>query len=374
MTYLTSDETRGWAARLLLAEDARWIGDIVISAEGHEDSMAYPALLLGHHFIRIVYEGTKALRSPKPEVGWPPLAAVLQERYGAVTARARHVTKLLDDTKKSYEEVLAEIRDAYEISHRALTGHSRPWFRWAETDLGLYMIGHDIVGASIPMAYRLALDPINSGLMFGEDLHEVSREWGGTVARLAVAALDASKIQPTLSFAQRSVTYKDRLASRYLARRFEAEFPDELKLLLLMIEGDLNTNRLYLPLTEPGHEGPCLRARVITVYHSLTALQRVLDKYPALDTPGVRGIQEVIADPAAQRLLSRHGRLIRNRCVHYQMDDRSILPDLNLPMYGIIESVAPGTTWQSLDADLREVGDRLAGTLATWSPNPKKRR
>lgn len=373
MTGLTPDETRGWAARLLLAEDARWIGDIVYSSRADEDSMAYPALLLGHHFVRIVYEGSKALRSPKAEVGWPPLAAHVKDQYAAVTARARHVTKLLDDTKKSYHEVLAEIREAQETSHRVLTGNSHPWFRWAETDLGLYMIDRHVVGATVPMAYRLGLAPGNQELISGEDLHAVTQEWGGTVAALAVAALNTAEIEPTISFAPTRVSSKVRLASRYLAGRYEREFADEVKLLLLMIEGDLNTNRLYLSFTETGHEGPCLRARVVTVYHSLTALHRVLDKHPTLDTAGTRSIRDVLADPAAQRLLSRDGKMVRNRSVHYQMDDPTILPDLSRPMFGIIEAVAPGFTWETLHTDVRTVEDRLAAALAAWVPANRRR-
>lgn len=115
-----------------------------------------------------MYEGSKALRSPKAEVGWPPLAAHVKDQYAAVTARARHVTKLLDDTKKSYHEVLAEIREVQETSHRVLTGNSHPWFRWAETDLGLYMIDRHVVGATVPMAYRLGLAPGNQELISGK--------------------------------------------------------------------------------------------------------------------------------------------------------------------------------------------------------------
>ena len=61
MTGRTPDEARGWAARMLLAEDARWVGDVVLSAAADEQSQAYPALLLGHHFVRIVYEGSLAV-------------------------------------------------------------------------------------------------------------------------------------------------------------------------------------------------------------------------------------------------------------------------------------------------------------------------
>ncbi|MFP3470708.1 hypothetical protein R0J90_11760, partial [Micrococcus sp. SIMBA_144] len=152
------------------------------------------------------------------------------------------MTKLLDDTKRSYDQVLAEMQEAKAVSHRALTGKARPWVRWAETDLGLYMIERSVVGASIPMAYRLALDPGELERMAGEDLHAVTHEWGSTLAVLAAAALDASEMRPTLAL-DAHLKYKDRLASRYLKNRYEPDFDDAEKLLLLMIEADFNTNR-----------------------------------------------------------------------------------------------------------------------------------
>lgn len=365
MTGLTPGEARGWAARLLLAEDARWVGDVVLSAAADERSQAYPALLLGHHFVRIVFEGSQALQSAKPEVGWPPLANILQHEYGQVTSRVRHMAKLLDDTKRSHDQVLAEMEDAKAASHVTLTGNAHPWFRWAETDLGLYQIGSSVVGASIPMAYRLALDPGDLGRMAGENLHAVTHEWGSTIAVLAAAALDVSEMRPTLALDVR-IKYRDRLASRYLKNRYEPDFDDAEKLLLLMIEGDLNTNRLYLPLTQSGHEGPCLRARIVTTYHSLTALRHILDRHPGLDTAGTRSIRGILADPAAKRLCSHDGKMVRNRSVHYKMDDPSIIPDFNKPMFGIIEAVAPSFTWETLDTDLRSVEGQLADALGSW--------
>jgi len=355
---------------MLLAEDARWVGDVVLSAAADEQSQAYPALLLGHHFVRIVYEGSLALQSAKPEVGWPPLAGRLQRQFAAVTSRARHVTKLLDDKKKSKDQVMAEMINAKETAHRALTGNAHPWFRWAETDLGLYQIGSSVVGASIPMAYRLGLDPGDLDRMAGEDLHAVAHEWGSTVAVLAGAALDASEMRPTLAL-DAHIKYKDRLASRYLKNRYEPEFEDGEKLLLLMIEGDLNTNRLYLPRTQSGHEGPCLRARIVTTYHSLRALDYILKRHSGLDTAGARSIRGILADPAAKRICSRDGEMLRNRSVHYQMDDPSIIPDFSKPMFGIIEAVAPTFTWETLNTDLRLVEDQLADALGPWSPGSK---
>ncbi len=52
------------------------------------------------------------------------------------------------------------------------------------------------------------------------------------------------------------------------------------------------------------------------------------------------GLRAVLADAAVQRLLSPTGGKVRNRCVHYEMNDPAILPDLTRPMNGIVERSA----------------------------------
>jgi len=65
----------GAAARAMLAQDARWIADAMLSAQSGEGWL--PLVLLGHS-ARIVYEGSIALRSANPAVGVPELAQTLE--------------------------------------------------------------------------------------------------------------------------------------------------------------------------------------------------------------------------------------------------------------------------------------------------------
>src|ERR1017187_6069036 len=110
-------ELRVWVGRKLLAEDARWAMDVALSAGGVDHLSGYVPLVMGHHFVRIAYEGTIAIRSGNPRVGIPALAALLQDKYAAITTRARHLTKLLDNTKKSYTEVLTDLASEMKVHH-----------------------------------------------------------------------------------------------------------------------------------------------------------------------------------------------------------------------------------------------------------------
>ncbi|MEU8632489.1 hypothetical protein AB0C38_10000 [Amycolatopsis sp. NPDC048633] len=364
----SSAELRGNAARQMLEEDARWAMDVVLSGrETGGDNAAYFPLLLGHHFVRIAYEGAIALRSPRPHVGIPELAALLNEQYAAITARARHATKLLDDTQKSDDDVLSELEKILEDHHNRLTGNTFRWTRWLQSDIGLFLHQDRLIGATAPTAYRLGLDITNVSTISGEDLRAVSEEWGATMAVLGVAALNTSRPTATIDLSGGfEINYRDRRVSRYFRRRFESKFPNSLKTLLLLIEGDLNTARTVLPRTTVNHEQAGFRARTITLYHSLTTLKRVLARYPDTNTEGMRGIQILLGDSPTLRLLSSEGRQVRNRCMHYEMSDPTLHLDLSLPMFGIIEAVYPGNNWDQFDRDVTSVTSRVADLLGCW--------
>jgi hypothetical protein len=362
------DARRGWAARVMLAEDARWVADVVMSANKSDGVKAYPALLLGHHFVRIAYEGAIAIRSANPHVGWQPFADLLTDQYAVITKRARHVTKLLDDTRKGYEGVLADLADTLQCNHDAFMGKAPRWLRWLETDMGLYFLNGSLLGASIPMAYRLDLDPADQHSTSGGPIRAVSEEWGATMVALSAADLREPDLTGSLDLSKCKIMYSDRVASTYLTARYERDFPNELKMLLLMIEGDLNTIREFLPLTATGHELATFRARTVTVYHSLSTLRQVEQRFPVVDTAGMRGLRTLLSDPPTSRLMCREAGLVRNRCVHYEMNDPAIQLDPSLPMSGIVEAVYPGNSWGRFDEDVSNVMERFADHLATWKP------
>jgi hypothetical protein len=362
------EELRAFVCRAILAEDSRWAMDVILSTGRVDHLSGYVPLVVGHHFIRIAYEGAIAVQSGNPRVGIPELARLLQPEYETITARARHLTKLLDNTKKSYAEVLTDLASELKVHHESLTGNSMRAVRWLEKDLGLYYLDRAAIGATTPIAYRLGLHPTRSQSISNADLLAVAEEWGRTLVILGAAALDPNEPTSTLELSDIRIGHRDRLASRYLSTRFDPQFSPELKALVLLIEGDLNTSRLLLPRTSLGHEGAVFRAQVVTAYHCLSALQQICDAFAARDTGGLRRLRSLLSDEPTQRLLSPGGTKVRNRSVHYEMNDPTIIPDLARPMYGLVEAVYPGRTWETFDTDIREVTSRAAECLADWSP------
>lgn len=306
---------RGAAARAMVAQDARWATDVLLSSQQAPAFASYTGLLLGHHFVRIAYEGGLTLRSQDPDVGVPMLANLLSDNFGPITARVRHATKLLDDTKKSFDAVVDEF-DSIALEHRShLMGNAVRMARWLETDLGLYVSGRRLVGATVPAAYRLGIRMTTEGKIREADLHRVSQEWGGTLTVLSAAALDGTAQLATLDMGQvPKIKARDRRSDLYLRGRFESEFTVGLGMLLLAVEADINTLTTIVAHTVKGHEEPVFRIRMVTLFHALSTLQHIQRRYADLNSAGIRELSQILDSPAAWWLLSKQGREVRNRC------------------------------------------------------------
>lgn len=352
----------------MIAQDARWAMDLVVSAQQVPELGPYVALTLGHHFVRIAHEGASTLRSTNPHVGIPQLAALLDDTFGSVTERGRNVTKLLDDDKKSYETVLGELDQVITEHRSTFTGNAFRWARRFENDLGLYLADRRLLGASWPAAYRMGIGVESDGTIAGHDLQAVTLEWGRTLAVLGAAARDATELSATLDLTGvPPIVGKSKRSDRYLRRRYEANFPDALKMLLLTIEGEMNTLTVVAPHSEPGHEFAVFRARTVALYHSLTALTRIAKRYESVNSETIRTLSALLADSSVRALLSSSGKLVRNRCMHYEIKDPRVTVEPRLPMFGIVESVFPGESWSSFNDKVKLVTERVATLLTNWA-------
>lgn len=351
----------------MVSQDARWATDVVLSVQRAPSLAPHVGLLLGHHFVRIAYEGSLTIRSLDPNVGLPELASLLHDRFGPITTRIRHATKLLDDTKKTFDVVVDEF-DGIVLEHRTrFMGNAVRFARWLETDLGLYIAEGHAVGATIPIAYRLGLRMNANGAIASDDLHAFSEEWGGTLAVLNAAAFDATKQLATLDLGKApSVRGRDVRSSRYLRTRFETEFPLGLKMLLLAIEGDINMLTVIVPYMASGHEESIFRLRIVSLFHALSALRHIQLRYKAHYSSGMRELNQILGNDFERWLLSDAGRAVRNRCMHYSIRDGTIGIDPGRQMFGIVEAVSAGRAM----AEIAEGGEnsllRLAELLRNW--------
>src|SRR5580765_571007 len=129
-TTTESANRRGLASRTMIAEDARWAMDIVLSSLRSPKVQGAIPLVIGHHLVRIAYEGTIALQSSNPTVGIPELATLIADKFSAITARTRHTSKVLDNTSTSYQLLIPELEGIQAEHNQEFTGNTYGWLRW----------------------------------------------------------------------------------------------------------------------------------------------------------------------------------------------------------------------------------------------------
>lgn len=353
----------GRAARSFVAHDARWAADVALSSALRDDTRGVIALTMFGHTSRIVYEGSIALRSQNPHVGVPGLTALLPAAGSEVTTRARHAAKLLDDTKKSQNMLLAEMKAYFGAHHDHFTGNAVWFARALETDLGLCRVNGRLIGATIPLQFRLGTPASISIADLGPILYTVSQEQGSVLAVLAAAAGDATPPAPSdvLRTLPR-VSTRNRKSATYLARRFQPMPNIESKLLLLMLESEIGVALELLGHTETGHQEAVFRARMVAAYHVLSGIRDLADSIP--DRPA--GIHRLLAVPAVDRMLTDPGlRKLRNRCMHYEIRETNLSLDPAAPLFGLTEALC-GMGFDELRAVVIEVMERTRDALSAW--------
>jgi hypothetical protein len=325
-------------------------------------------MLVGHS-ARIVYEGSLALKSPDPAVGVPSIASALSAEHGEVVARARHAGKLLDDTKKSYQALQQDMAAFYAAQRAEFTAHVPWWLRWLADDLGICRGPGDVIlFSTIAGQFRLGVPPEVRLEDAGPLMFDVARELGESLSLFLDADGAGSGAGSTVDYGPLGgFRDDDQKAVRYLAERYDPAFDLETKLLLLMVEGELGVSHVLLPITQSGHEEAVFRARMVSTFHAARAIEEILGRHTAADSKGARRARNLLADPELRAWLSDPGiRQVRNRCMHYEIRDRSLRVDSSARMFGIVEALTQGQSFERLEQETRTVEARLLEVLREW--------
>lgn len=351
----------------MLAEDARWIADALLSAPQARQAGILPLLLFGHG-ARIVYEGASLIQSASPGMGQPALARRLPLQP-ALIERARHATKLFDDSARPYQILLGEMHTYLQTARSEFLGHAR--FKWAhrfETDLGTFRSGRRILGITPTVAYRMGAPATTTTTALAQIARAVSPALGRALAVLAEAAGSPFTTPASLPYGEiGDLSHRDLRSADYLLKRYEPTYPEALKLVLLHVEGDLNTSILILPVTATGHEDAVFRARVITLYHAVSALTQVESAHSQVKSVDLDRLRALLASPETQRLYSTHGRQVRNRCMHYEIRGTLGALDPAAPMNGIVEALPNGRAFVDYKSDVDVVLEEASSLMSDWT-------
>jgi len=365
----TRDERRIAVGRGLLLEDALWIGDVLTSALRHDGRARVMApLLLSGHASRIVYEGRELLASSNPDVALPELVSLLPPEEHPSIALARHATKMLDNqTSKSkpLKEFEDEIHQAW-MSQRALLFRGvSPGFTWLQPDLGFYTLGGYVVGATIPLHMRFGLDAVPP-----EDYPEFFRRFGeDLITSLQIYACLSGSSDALVTTLELSpigaVEDNDKFVKRYLKGAYDSALNLDQKLLLLLIESEVNTATTLIPLVTGSHVTAGFRARLINLWHALSSLTKILDARPEATSPGRDRLRTLVNSTDAARLSAQGMQMVRNRSVHYEIRGKVEIAFSDCPMFGIIEALTD-ETFESLDTLVRDLSADLRMALREW--------
>jgi hypothetical protein len=285
-------------------------------------------------------------------------------------AKARHAAKLFDDDLRPYNVLLAHM-DAYLRQARSEFLGNTPykWARRFEGDLGMYWRKRRVLGITPTVSYRMGEPPGTSSDDLAAKVLAVARTYGRALAVLAESA--GQPYAPNAAISFQDVGYlssRDRRSDKYLSGRFDPSYPESLKLVLLHVEGELNTLREVFPATASGHEEAVFRATVVGAFHGVSALEHAEKNRPAPPSQHADRMRELLCSPERQRLFSAHGRLVRNRCMHYEIKSKLTGPlHPALPMNGIIEALRDGRPHADYLADLTAVLTETSDLLHGWN-------
>lgn len=351
----------GRAALAMAAQDARWIGSTILSSTDGALSMS----LLGHS-ARVVYEGRLALAS-RNTGGRAELVALLPAESSEAITRARHATKMLDDTKTGFADFLSSMGEYQRLHHAQFTGNAVWFARHLETDLGLYLVAGRVLSGTIPLQFRLGASPELDIEELGKYCYESAADQGRVLAVLARADGSNSTITPSANLSRiPPISNDDRDSARYLAHRYDPALPIEAKLLLLMIEGEATVSDVVLPETTYGHHEAVFRARMVSLFHILSSLANVLQTYPSALSEKTQTVRRIMNEDATSRFLHDPDlRKIRNRCMHYEMRGTALRLDSAAPMFGIVEALSD-STYSQLNEKVASLFGRISPVLSDW--------
>jgi hypothetical protein len=359
VTSLGPDQ-RTAITRALVADDARWLADAIMSAhQASKHAVAVIGLSAIGQIARVVYEGTAIARSEEPP-GIPALAELLDNNHADIIARARHATKLLDDNKKSPTDLARELTTTHAEHEAEFTGNAPAFARFLESDTSIVWLNNKPLLCMHAMTLRFGFDPIIAGETAIVDI--TTRLGAGlNVLRAMDGRIPSFNTELDLS-ALDDADFRDTQLTPFLDTRYSPHLAMPTKLLLLMIECEVNIAAHLLPSTSPVGQEAVLRAQLAVAYHAARAITALANEDPNV----VHGtLTSWVADPQIQTFLTE-ARPLRNQAVHYGVSPNVTDLDLDAPMFGLIDALWPGQTVATASQEITTVLNKTSDMLASW--------
>jgi hypothetical protein len=289
--------------------------------------------------------------------------------------------KLLDDNRKSFDEVLDNASELAAVNsgwmmedHRGRFG---PLKRMLQPDLGIYFAQDEVFCTTNVAFLNLGLSKearAASSLSLtnlGPYLRDTSEDFGRYLA-LILQKLDVGK---EVSDSPRDILlppfgFRDLKSKRLyteIARR-AVPYRVPVCLLLTAILSQVNTARLLVPGIAEHNEIAAFKVRFASLFHAASSLHKLLDQDrggPFLHPDAAGQFDAALRPDSVQNVL--RNRFLRNNLVHYGVH-KSTASQLTaeLPLFGLVEALSEGRSLSTVANDV-ELGLRgCANRRATF--------
>jgi len=359
----------------LIAADAMFLRDFVLGPR-YERIRDVAILALMPFISAFTFESAEYIKRKDPAM------VLALEPHRDLLRASRLRLKLLDDNRKSFDEVLDNASELAAVSsgwmmedHRGLLG---PLKRLIQPDLGIYF-AQDEVFCTTHVAFlnlglsKEALAASSLSLAnLGPYLLDTSEDFGRYVALLlrklgmSTEASDSAHSVPLSSIGFRDL--KSKRLYKEMARRAA---PDRVPVCLLLtaILSQVNTARLLVPSIAEHNEVAAFKVRFASLFHAASSLQTLLDQDrvgPFLHPDAAGQIDAALRLDPVQNVLGN--RFLRNNLVHYGVH-KSTASQLSadLPLFGLVEALAKGrslsTVANDVELGLNHISEIFGGLL-----------
>jgi hypothetical protein len=359
----------------LIAADAMFLRDFVLGPR-YERIRDVAILALMPFISAFTFESAEYIKRKDPAM----VRALEPHRDLLRASRLR--LKLLDDNRKSFDEVLDNASELAAVSsgwmmedHRGLLGLLK---RLIQPDLGIYFAQYEVFCTTHVAFLNLGLckEALAASSLslanLGPYLLDTSEDFGRYVALLlrklgmSTEASDSARGVPLSSIGFRDL--KSKRLYKEMARR---ALPDRVPVCLLLtaILSQVNTARLLVPSIAEHNEVAAFKVRFASLFHAASSLQKLLDQDrvgPFLHPDAAGQIDAALRLAPVQNVLGN--RLLRNNLVHYGVH-KSTASQLSadLPLFGLVEALAKGrslsTVANDVELGLNHISEIFGGLL-----------
>ncbi len=364
------------AALSLIDADAEFFRDFVLGSR-LEQIRDVAILALMPFVSAFTYESSEYIKRKDPA------AVRALEPHRELLRASRLRLKLLDDNRKSLEEVLDNASELAAVSsgwmmedHRGVLG---PLKRLIQPDLGVFFAQDEVfctthvaflnlgLSKEALAASSLSLDNLGPYL---RDIYKVFGAYLALLLRKLNIGMDVSENAqgtplPPPEF--RDLKSK-RLYGKIARRAATSRIP--VCLLLTAILSQVNTARLLVPSIAGSNEVAVFKVRFVSLFHAASSLQKLIDQdqddsflHPdvaqqmgaVLDADSVRNVLEL--------------RFLRNNLVHYKVHKRTESQlSADLPLFGLVEALAQGKSLAAMASDVDLGLDLISEMLGNLLP------